>query len=376
MNARQLYFYSKLKEVIEGKGGKLLSDYINAKTKVTVQCEEGHTWPATQNSLTNHTHQSWCPKCSVCPPITLEELHDYARLRGGKCLSEVYDPQKILWECINGHQWYARASNVLSQQSWCGVCAARARCNTIEEMRDIASKHNGKCLSPIYFESLKKLMWLCENGHTFFAIPQSVKKGSWCMQCYRDQIMHTLEEFQERATKLGGKCISDEYTGILNYLTFECNQGHQFECRASHFLYDNTWCSTCTSSAGEITCALTLSKLCIKFEPQFKIVSSIIPNRRYDFAFEYSEKKFLLEYDGEQHFNFKKLFHQTDSGFLKHRQIDVLKTKVALEHGYHVIRIDYKQVPNISELIEHFINNDEKFQCTNPELYSWIIQEL
>ncbi|TFG23056.1 MAG: hypothetical protein EU533_03595 [Promethearchaeota archaeon] len=50
-----------LREVIESKGGKLLSEYINAKTKVDIQCNKNHTWSALPDNI---KQGYWCPYCS------------------------------------------------------------------------------------------------------------------------------------------------------------------------------------------------------------------------------------------------------------------------------------------------------------------------
>ena len=50
-------------------------------------------------------------------------------------------------------------------------------------MKDIAKSRNGKCLSPIYKNARTKLLWECAEGHQWEAVPDSVKRGSWCPKC-------------------------------------------------------------------------------------------------------------------------------------------------------------------------------------------------
>lgn len=50
----------KFNQIILNKGGKILSKYINSKTKIDVQCEFGHYWSTMpENIITN----KWCPFC-------------------------------------------------------------------------------------------------------------------------------------------------------------------------------------------------------------------------------------------------------------------------------------------------------------------------
>ncbi len=49
---------------------------------------------------------------------------------------------------------------------------------TIEEMRDIAKQRGGLCLSSEYMGNKVKLKWQCSDKHVWKAIPQSIKR-SW-----------------------------------------------------------------------------------------------------------------------------------------------------------------------------------------------------
>lgn len=49
----------------------------------------------------------------------------------------------------------------------------------------------------------------------------------------------------------------------------------------------------------------------------------------------------LLEYDGEQHFFFKKLWHKTKQEFEKSQKRDKIKSDYAINNGYNFIRIAY-----------------------------------
>ena len=46
--------------------------------------------------------------------LTIEEMRQLAKQRGGKCLSKTYinTNSKLLWECINGHQCTVTPDNV------------------------------------------------------------------------------------------------------------------------------------------------------------------------------------------------------------------------------------------------------------------------
>jgi hypothetical protein len=121
---------------------------------------------------------------------TIEDMHQLAASRGGKCLSGAYitDKTKLLWQCAKGHQWEARPTNI-KQGKWCPRCAKLKQAETfrlgIEVMQQLAASRGGKCLSATYVNSLTKLSWQCAEGHQWEARPTNIKQGAWCPTCAR-----------------------------------------------------------------------------------------------------------------------------------------------------------------------------------------------
>jgi hypothetical protein len=68
---------------------------------------------------------------------------------------------------------------------------------TIEEMRNIAKGHSGKCLSDIYVNSYTNLMWECTEGHQWEAKPSNTIAGSWCGKC-----VHIARKAKKKQQKL------------------------------------------------------------------------------------------------------------------------------------------------------------------------------
>ena len=93
---------------------------------------------------------------------------------------------------------------------------------TIKEMQELAKSRGGKCLSTEYINALTKLKWQCEEGHTWEAKPHDIKSGHWCPYCAvkmrASKVRLTIEEMQELANVKGGKCLSTEYIDALTKL--------------------------------------------------------------------------------------------------------------------------------------------------------------
>jgi hypothetical protein len=131
----------------------------------------------------------------------IEQMHQIAKERGGKCLSKHYTNKstKLLWECSKGHQWEAIPHNVI-RGSWCPKCSAKKRAAkrklSIDEFHDIAKSRGGKCLSLKYINIDTKLKWECIKGHQWMATPYNVKRGKWCPKCGREKSIKKRETFR------------------------------------------------------------------------------------------------------------------------------------------------------------------------------------
>ena len=117
--------------------------------------------------------------------LSLEQMQQIAKDRGGKCLSGSYKNAhtKLLWECSKGHRWEAKPYQV-KQRAWCPLCAHTTK-RTIEEMHQVAAERGGMCLSDTYVNNATKLLWECSEGHQWQATPNLVLKGYWCVRCQR-----------------------------------------------------------------------------------------------------------------------------------------------------------------------------------------------
>jgi len=117
----------QMKRIAERRHGKCLSDtYINADTKLLWECSKGHRWEALPHSIKSG---HWCPYCARIVKLTIEEMQQIAKHRGGKCLSKIYKntKTKLQWECSEGHQWKATPTSIKNSGTWCPICSIRPR---------------------------------------------------------------------------------------------------------------------------------------------------------------------------------------------------------------------------------------------------------
>ncbi|MCX6320455.1 MAG: hypothetical protein NTX93_01435 [Bacteroidia bacterium] len=175
----------KMQQIAKTHNGKCLSTtYTNNLTKLIWQCEKEHIWEASPNHI-NQGH--WCPKCARVKKLDIAEMESLAKFKGGKCLSNEYlnSKTKLQWQCNKGHNWWATPHGIKQNNTWCPICADTSL--TIQVMKNIALEKGGKCLSNEYKNVHTKLLWECENGHQWWAKPTAIKNhGNWCLQCFKD----------------------------------------------------------------------------------------------------------------------------------------------------------------------------------------------
>jgi hypothetical protein len=124
---------------------------------------------------------------------------------------------------------------------------------TIEEMKTIAKKRGGKCLSEQYINTRTKVKWQCEKGHIWEALPNAIKRGQWCPICGKirtaNALRSNIEEMQEIAKNNGGKCLSNEYIDDKTKLTWMCSKGHKWNSTPNN-IKNGTWCPICSVDVG------------------------------------------------------------------------------------------------------------------------------
>jgi hypothetical protein len=232
----------EMQQIAKARGGKCLSkEYIDCRTKLKWRCKEGHEWETTPDSIKRGT---WCPYCHKKAKLTIEDMQRIAEERGGECLSKEYigSQTKLRWKCKEGHEWEARPVNT-KRGSWCPYCAKKAKL-TIEELQKIAEGRGGICLSKKFIDYKTKLKWRCKEGHVWEAVPYNIKIGQWCPYCAGKATL-TIGEMQNIAKERGGKCLSKKYINSQTKLMWQCKKGHKWEAIPNSIKYGKTWCPVC-----------------------------------------------------------------------------------------------------------------------------------
>ena len=188
---------------------------------------------------------------------SIEYCRNLAKSRHGKCLSTFYKntQTKMKWQCNKGHE-FLMMLDVIHRGSWCQECAGKKK-HTLQYCQKLAIQKRGACLSNEYVNKETKMKWQCNKGHTWEAIFNSIKRGSWCPKC-AGVTKYTLQDCIDFAHNMNSKCLSTEYKGALYNMLWECQCGFQWKACFSSVKNNKTWCPKCANKRLGQTYALTI----------------------------------------------------------------------------------------------------------------------
>ena len=228
------------------RGGWCVSTlYVNSAVPLLWECARGHQWSAVPASIRKGT---WCPDCAGVRRLTLEQMSEIAKSRGGTCLSNRYrnTATKLEWRCSTGHEWSATPLQV-RKGHWCPFCARVAPLN-LPALQRIAAQKGGCCLSHVYVNSSHPVRWKCSVGHEWMARAHSIRAGNWCPVCAHNQRLK-LEEMRQTAKERGGRCLSTSYKNASTPLLWVCIHGHQWKACPANVKggprRKGSWCRVC-----------------------------------------------------------------------------------------------------------------------------------
>lgn len=243
------------------RGGTCLSAVMkNSKELLEWQCGKGHRWNASYSNV--NLCNSWCPICAVdAKRNTDQDASKIAMSHGGKCLSKYIDAgTKMEWECAEGHKWFAKYCNVANNGSWCKKCVINDQKLTQEHVDNFAISKGGKCLSK-YNDAITPMEWECEFKHVWTSTLSYLKRGeNWCSVCISEARQLNQLDVNKFAISKGGKCLS-VYVDIHSFMSWECKNGHVWNATFKYLKYTKRWCNKCSDTKQKYKQQQTLAAL-------------------------------------------------------------------------------------------------------------------
>jgi hypothetical protein len=319
----------------------------NTHTKTFWLCPNNHQWQTTYRSFQSGNRCTLCIRQWSKKP---EDYHSLAKSNGLEWLGpEVRNTQsKTFWLCSNGHKWES-TYNVVQQRGRCGQCRKKI---TEEDYRDLAEKQGFEWLG-FHVTSHKKTVWRCSKNHEWAAPYFRVKQGHGCPHCAKCAPKTTIDyynlAFDLNIIWLGPE-VGSTHT-YTNWQSIEC--GHEWK-HTYHSLSQRKasyGCPVCKESSGERHVAKILKSLGILFVKQKTFDGCKDKGHlRFDFYFVFANARFLVEYQGMQHYEPVKYWGGEKTLRVIQRR-DRIKSDFAAANGLHLIIIPYTHYDRIGTII-------------------------
>lgn len=184
---------------------------------------------------------------------------------------------------------------------------------------------------------------MCDCGNTTLCSSYSLYSGNTkSCGCYKS------DKARERQTKdiLGmrfGKLIVMSKSMVNNHVIWlcKCDCGNTTMATTNSLIFNNKSSCGCIVSTGEAAIKRILTDANIAFSTQKKFKDCVLENLgccKFDF---FVNNKYIIEFDGVQHFKYRGSGWNTKENFVKIQQSDKIKNEYCTRNNIPIIRIPY-----------------------------------
>lgn len=274
-------------------------EYVNSYTKVLIGCKKCGTF-FEQKFLAHATMGQGCPICNGTRLMSNEEFIEKAKMVHG----DKFDYSKTEYVGANtlvtvickacGREIQQAAYNHLHGRG-CKYCNHAAKLDTDEVISRFRKIHGEKYdySQMDYVKDRTKVKIICPKHGEFWQTPRQHWRGDGCPKCRESRGEKIIRAFLERE-KIG----------------FERNKTYPDLIDRSNLSYDF-------------------------FIPKLNL---------------------LIEFNGAQHYEYKKDFHKDEHDFHLQRHHDWLKRKYARKNNIELLVISYKRIKKLDTILEEELN--------------------
>jgi ribosomal protein S18 len=352
---------------------EVISEYMGAHHKIKLRHNvEGcyYEWETGARHIINSG--SGCP---VCNHRKSKEKQKYTHEEYVKKVKEKHNGEilvidryagyhsKILHKHMScGFEWLVSPAGILGGTS-CPKCKKVAKLTQDEFVKRVYEIHHGEIevLSDYVNNKTKILFRHITCGFEWMSTPQCiVNLRTGCPKCGGSMKL-THEEYVNRVNEIHNCEIEvlSKYVNMNERVKFRHNVcGNEWEAYASSVVYAKSGCPKCASSKGEALIRLLLKERGVVFLEQYKFddCRNIRP-LPFDFAV-FQDKKllFLIEWDGEFHFESKEHFGGEEA-FQSTQLRDRIKNEYCMKNNIPLLRIPYwTPESDIVDMIDRMLN--------------------
>lgn len=347
---------------------ELIEDYKGANEKITLRCNNcGHEWKAIPRSVAISKHG--CPKCGV-KKARLEKAKNLfiSRLDSSKYeLIEYKNFENVTVKCkICGNIRHTTSSNIL--RFGCKICSSKIvgekRKLSKEEFINRAKKIHGNKYdySKIkYIDYETPITIICPIHGEFQQSPSKHLSGHNCPKCMGKN--WTVDDFIKESKQIHGdkydysKVKFDIDSRSSTKVEIICPEHGSFWQLPYVHCKNGCGCPECRQSHGERLVASILKTNNIEYITQFPIENPYEGrNFKLDFYIFYNKNKYVIEYNGRQHYEPVDVFGG-QKAFEEQLLRDSSLRKYCKENNWKLLEIPfYNTEEEIINSIQNFLN--------------------
>ena len=207
--------YKAVKKYIESEGYTLISDsYVNNRTKILIQCPEGHKFEMRFGHFKDGVR---CSYCAGNIRYSYKQVEKYINQFKYKLISDEYKNanSKLLIKCPEGHEYNVKFGSFKSGNR-CLVCSGKKKLSYKELLKNIEID-GYRLLSKYYKNSKAKLSIQCDKGHEFQMRYNDFQQGVRCPVCDEQKKTSKGEkQVAQFVESLGINIVENDRTQIIN----------------------------------------------------------------------------------------------------------------------------------------------------------------
>lgn len=356
----------------------ITKEYVNTVTPIDFICNiGGHINKITWGSF-SQGHR--CSKCSAKYSLSFYEVVDFYKSLGYLLLSGEQDYKNnesiLKYKCNNGHINESTLHTSSRVGYRCSICAGHKL--TYEFVKEEFRKLGLTLLETTYADSRSSMRFTCDaKNHSGCMAYDSIRNGSGCAKCAGNMKL-SYDEVKTLFKQNGYELLSSSlsYHSSKNKLKYKCNKGHIRKISYPQ-LQAGYGCSDCkgTISIG-VKAIIKYFEDCdniLKYKKEYSYENCRkIKPLRFDF---YVNGHFLIEFDGRQHFNEVKFWRNSGDLIIMQKR-DIIKTNYCRQNKIPLLRISYKHIKKIPEIIKKFMEdlkeNPTLIYFTDDDLYKYL----
>jgi hypothetical protein len=264
------------------------------------------------------------------------------------------------------HGVFHQSPNSHTQGQGCPKCylenKGKDQIRTTEEfIANAQTTHGDKYgyTKSIYTRAQHKLTITCPTHGDFRQLAYSHTQGQGCPKCIGRGL--STENVIERFRTVHGDRYDYSktvYVSDSKPITIICSIHGEFaQTPNNHRRGTNCpWCKL--QSKGEVLVERWLTANKIDHIQQYKFEDCKY-KRKMPFDFYLPNYNILIEYNGQQHYEFVQYIHKSYERFIEQQERDIIKSQYAIDHNILLLTISYKDINKIDSILQQLMQGNK-----------------